>query len=323
LVDTARWPSDAFLVLTLGVQTWGTDIAALQRYWAAAEALGYDRVVYGDGLWPWTCDGWTMLGALAAQTRKVRIGPAVTYAVDPSSHHPSWLAKRAATVDHLSNGRLDLRLGIGANDDATRNLWQSHGIPYPSRAERLDRLAEAVVVIRALWKGEPVERHGRFGDLVGAVGGPLPVQRPGPPVWIAAMSERGLTLVARLADGWEASYLPPAGFARRWWQLRRLLAAEHREPESVRRSIEVDVVLGQSEDDAARALGRFCAARGIDERHPLVGTLLAGDATAVQQAAIAYEAAGATDLLLGFADFPETRMLEAFASTVTPALRAH
>jgi alkanesulfonate monooxygenase SsuD/methylene tetrahydromethanopterin reductase-like flavin-dependent oxidoreductase (luciferase family) len=309
-------------VLTLGVQTWGTDVAALQRYWAAAEALGYDRVVYGDGLWPWTCDGWTMLGALAAQTRRVRIGPAVTYAVDRSSHHPSWLAKRAATVDQLSNGRLDLRLGIGADDDATRKLWESHGVPYPPRAERVDRLAEAVEVTRALWQGGPVHRRGRFGDLVGAMGGPLPVQRPGPPVWIAAMSEPALALVARVADGWEASYLSPGEFARRWQELRRLLAAEGRGPESVRRSIEVDVVLGRSVIDATLALGRFCAARGIDQHHRLVATLLAGDATAVQEAASAYEAAGATDLLLGFADFPATDMLEAFAATVIPALRA-
>ena len=321
-VDSSGSASDASLVLTLGVQTWGTDVAALQRYWAAAEALGYDRVVYGDGLWPWTCDGWTMLGALAAQTRRVRIGPAVTYAVDPSSHHPSWLAKRAATVDHLSNGRLDLRLGIGADDDATRELWKSHGVPYPPRAERVDRLAEAVEMICALWQGGPVERHGRFGDLVGAVGGPPPVQRPGPPVWIAAMSELALTLVARLADGWEASYLRPAEFARRWRQLRRLLEAERRDPESIRRSIEVDVVFGHSVADATLALGRFCAARGIDQHHRLVSTALAGGTTAVQQAASAYEAAGATDLLLGFADFPRTDMLEAFAATVTPVLRA-
>ncbi len=321
-IDSRGEPSDVLLVLTLGVQTWGTDVAALQQYWAAIEALGYDRVVYGDGLWPWTYDGWTMLGALAAHTRRVRIGPAVTYAVDPSSHHPSWLAKRATTVDHLSNGRLDLRLGIGAEDNATRKLWQSHGIPYPPRAERVARLAEAVEVIRALWQGGPVDRRGRFGDLSSALGGPPPVQLPGPPVWIAAMSKRALALVARQADGWEASYLPPAEFAERWRRLRRLLAAERRDPESVRRSIEVDVVLGRSLPDAALALGRFCAARGIDRHHALVATALTGDATAVQQAARAYEGAGATDLLLGFADFPATGMLEAFAATVAPALRA-
>jgi alkanesulfonate monooxygenase SsuD/methylene tetrahydromethanopterin reductase-like flavin-dependent oxidoreductase (luciferase family) len=136
------------------------------------------------------------------------------------------------------------------------------------------------------------------------------------------MSKRALALVARQADGWEASYLPPAEFAERWRRLRRLLAAERRDPESVRRAIEVDVVLGRSLPDAALALGRFCAARGIDRHHALVATALTGDATAVQQAARAYEGAGATDLLLGFADFPATGMLEAFAATVAPALRA-
>jgi alkanesulfonate monooxygenase SsuD/methylene tetrahydromethanopterin reductase-like flavin-dependent oxidoreductase (luciferase family) len=308
-------------VLALGVQTWGTDVAALRRYWAAAEALGYDRIVYGDGLWPWTCDGWTMLGALAAETRRVRIGPAVTYAIDPSSHHPSWLAKRAATVDRLSNGRLDLRLGIGADDDATRVAWQSHGVPYPSRAERVARLEEAVDVMRALWQGTPVDHRGRFGTLSGALGGPAPVQRPGPPVWVAAMSERALALVARRADGWEASYLTPSRFARLWRRLCRFLAAGCRDPESVRRSIEVDVVLGSSPADAALALDRFCAARGIDEHHALVATALAGHPAAVREAASAYERAGATDLLLGFADFPSTSMLETFAATVAPALR--
>src|SRR5262245_63950945 len=103
------------------------------------------------------------------------------------------------------------------------------------------------------------------------------------------MRERGLKMVARQADGWEASYLPPGEFAGRWRRLRQLLAAERRDPGAVRRSIEVDVVLGRSRADAARALGRFCAVRGIDRHHALVATVLAGDATAVQQAAGAYE----------------------------------
>src|SRR5262245_16868902 len=162
-----------------------------------------------------------MLGALAAQTRRVCIGPAVTYAVYPSSHHPSWLAKRATTVDHLSNGRLDLRLGIGAEDNATREVWQSHGIRYPPRAERVAGVAEAVDMIRALWQGGPVDRRGGFGDLSSALGGPPPVQRPGPPVWIAAMSVRALAMVARQADGWEARRREPAPARRRCGRRRR------------------------------------------------------------------------------------------------------
>jgi alkanesulfonate monooxygenase SsuD/methylene tetrahydromethanopterin reductase-like flavin-dependent oxidoreductase (luciferase family) len=100
----------------------------------------------------------------------------VTYAVDLSSHHPSWLAKRATTVDHLSNGGSDLRLGIGAEDHATRDRRvTAFRIRGPSAA----RLEEAVDVMRALWQGGPVDRRGRFSTLSSALGGPPPVQRPG------------------------------------------------------------------------------------------------------------------------------------------------
>src|SRR4029453_12418397 len=124
-------------VIAIGVQTWGTDVVALQQYWRRADELGYARVTYGDGLWGWTHDGWTMLGARPRPPRPARLGPAVTYCFDPSSHHPSWLAKRAVTVDHLSGGRLDLRLAVGAEDSATVAAWQSHAIPYPDAPTRV------------------------------------------------------------------------------------------------------------------------------------------------------------------------------------------
>src|SRR5919197_4736486 len=142
-------------VISVGVQTWGTDVDALRRYGQAADALGYARITYGDGLGAWTHDGWTMLGALAVLTRRARIGPAVTYCFDASSHHPSWLAKRAVTVDHLSGGRLDLRLGVGAEDAATAAHWRGHAIPYPDPATRIALVDEAVTILDALWTGEP------------------------------------------------------------------------------------------------------------------------------------------------------------------------
>lgn len=86
------------------------------------------------------------------------------------------------------------------------------------------------------------------------------------------------------------------------------------------RSVEVDAALTDSAADAARAVERFCAARGIAREHSLLDGALVGDADAVIARALAYREAGATDLMVGFADFPDTTMLERFARRVLPAL---
>jgi alkanesulfonate monooxygenase SsuD/methylene tetrahydromethanopterin reductase-like flavin-dependent oxidoreductase (luciferase family) len=306
-------------VLTLGVQTWSTDVAAVRRFWQEADALGYARVTYGDGLWDFTHDGWTMLGALAAATRRPRIGPAVTYAFDPAAHHPSWLAKRAVAVDHLSSGRLDVRLAVGAEDAATRTAWERHGIHYPAPGARLAALEVAVGIVRALWRGEDVTVEAGPFRLRQARLSPPPLQRPGPPIWIAAMRPRALDLAARCADGWEASYVTPAAFAALAARLDERLEAAGRPAAAVRRSVEVDVVLTASPCEEATWRARFAAERGAaaDE---VLATALVGDAESVATGAADYAAAGATDLMLGFADFPATGMLERFARDVMPGL---
>jgi len=303
-------------VIGVGVQTWGTDVAALQRYWRAADELGYARITYGDGLFRFTHDGFTMLGALASATRRARLGPAVTYCFDPSSHHPSWLAKRAVTVDHLSGGRLDLRLAVGAADRATAAAWRSHAIPYPDAPTRLALVAETIEILERLWTGDAVDHAGRFYTLRGARLEPPPVQKPGPPIWLAAMGPAALDVAARRASGWEASYLTPAAFGARWGRVRTVLEAAGRPWWNYRRSVELDVVLGLTASDADAARRRFCAARGIEPTDALLAQALAGTADAVRARVAEYAAAGVTDLMLGFADFPATGMLELFAERV-------
>jgi len=122
--------------MSFGVHTWGTDVAALRHYWRRADELGFARITYGDGLWGWTHDGWTMLGALAELTRRARLGPAVTYCFDPSSHHPSWLAKRAVTVDHLSGGRLDRRPRRRGGATRSRTRTRAHASRSSRRRSR-------------------------------------------------------------------------------------------------------------------------------------------------------------------------------------------
>lgn len=309
-------------MISLGVQTWSTDVAAVGRYWRAADELGYARITYGDGLWDFTHDGWTMLGALAAVTRRARLGPAVTYAFDPAAHHPSWLAKRAVAVDHLSGGRLDLRLAVGAADAVTAAAWERHGIRYPTGGERVAALDEALAIVAALWRGETVDAAGPVFRLRGARVDPRPLQRPGPPVWIAARGPRALALTARRADGWEASYLTPADFAARSARLDALLAAAGRGAGDVRRSVETDVILTGSRAEQDAWTRHFRAERGGHAADVVLATALVGDADAVTARVGEYASAGATDFMLGFADFPATGMLERFARDVLPRAQA-
>ena len=140
-------------VISVGVQTWGTDVVALRRYWQMADDLGYARVTYGDGLWGWTHDGWTMLGALAGLTRRTRLGPAVTSCFEPSSHHPSfgerWSRLRTLleregrpSWEYRRSVQLDVVLGLtdAEVEDELRRFCAARAI------ERRDALLEAALV---------------------------------------------------------------------------------------------------------------------------------------------------------------------------------
>ncbi len=306
----------------LVVQTWGTDVGALRRYWRAAERLGYHGVVYGDGLWPWTHEGWAMLGALATLTRRVRIGPAVTYLHGDAYRHPALLAKAAVAVDALSGGRLDLRLGVGAGDAATTAWWHRFGITYPSGEERAGQLAEGIQALRALWSGEEATLTGTWYRLDRARLAPRPIQRPHPPIWVAAMRPRMLRLAAELADGWEASYLTAEEFAAKGRALEAACRRAGRDPRSLARSLEVDVVTGPDRGGVERAARAFCRARGITLDDPLLRTTLLGTPAALRDQVARLAAAGATHLTLSFADFPRPAMLRLAAPAPLSASRA-
>src|SRR5262249_1796637 len=244
-------------------------------------------------------------------------GPAVTCASAAASHHPSWPAKRGGAAAPLAEGRLDLRLGAGAEDDAAAGGCASFGIRTPPAGHRIETLEETIQVIRGLWQTDTSFDHrGRRYALTDARLGPKPIQHPGPPIWIAAMGPRALAVTARHADGWEASYVTPEGFALRWQHLSEQLRAEGRSANAFRRSVELDAIVTKTGESLGPRLARFCADRTIATDHPLLETVLAGDGDAIARRIADYESAGATDLMLGFADFPGTGMLESFAAGV-------
>ncbi len=180
-----------------------TDWLSLRQMWREADAIPLYRAGWTfDHLYPWRSDptgpcleGWTLLAALGVETRRLRLGVMVTSNV---YRHPALLAKMAATLDVVSNGRLELGVGAGGDDTEAR----AFGLGLPSMAERIERLDEACQVVHLLFSQEEASFDGRYYRLRAARCEPKPVQRPGPPLVIGGRGERLLRVAARWADGW-------------------------------------------------------------------------------------------------------------------------
>ena len=179
--------------------TWD-EILSRVRY---AEDAGFEgawvfdhfKALYGDPTGP-CFEGWTLLAALAAATDKIRLGALVT---GVTYRHPSILTSEAVTVDHVSNGRLELGIGAAWFEQEHREL----GVDFPRAGERIRRLEEAVRVMKLLMTDDGVSFDGRYYSLRDASYNPKPVQQPHPPVWIGGGGERKtLPLVGRHADVW-------------------------------------------------------------------------------------------------------------------------
>jgi alkanesulfonate monooxygenase SsuD/methylene tetrahydromethanopterin reductase-like flavin-dependent oxidoreductase (luciferase family) len=152
-------------------------------------------------------EAWTTLAALANCTTRVRLGTMVS---DVSLRHPAMLAKQAATVDCISGGRLDL--GVGPGDNIQEEL-AALGVPSLTPNARVDRLREAVEVIGRLLRDQQVTYHGEYYQLDAAPLAPAPVQRPRPPLAIAAQGKKGLRVVAEHADIWVSALWAKTGDA--------------------------------------------------------------------------------------------------------------
>ncbi|MEO7125991.1 MAG: LLM class flavin-dependent oxidoreductase [Nakamurella sp.] len=173
------------------------DIPSIQHAWL------FDHLMpIGGDLDGPIFEGWTLLAALAAQTRRLRLGLMVT---SNRFRPPAVLAKIATTVDVVSGGRLQFGIGAGSRPGVpiARREYVAHGLPYHDSAHAVGSLAEACTIIRRLWtEGAPFDFDGTYHHLQGAFGNPKPIQRPGPPIVIGGRSDATLRVAAKHADVW-------------------------------------------------------------------------------------------------------------------------
>ena len=184
-----------------------TDYDAIVKVWKEADKIEafehawlFDHFNPIQGSLNGPCyEGWTMLGALAAQTERLRMGLMVA---GNTYRNPAVHAHIAATIDLISNGRLDFGVGAGWNVYE----HESMGIPLYGPAERIRRLGEACELTKLLFTQDVVDYDGKYYQLKEARLEPKPVQKPWPPFMIGGSGEQlTLRVVARHADLWNAA----------------------------------------------------------------------------------------------------------------------
>ncbi len=209
-----------------------------------AEALGYDSVWVTERLlyplkpqtpYPVTPDGslpepyktvfdpLETLTFVAAQTRRIAVGTSV---LDMPFYNPVLLARRLTTLDVLSGGRLRVGLGQGWSKDE----YDAAGIAPRGLGRRAD---EFVQVLKAVWTTDPVEFHGRYFQIPRSIIQPKPVQKPHPPLYLAAYAPGALKRAATLANGWNPTGVPLDGMKQMMAGLKEMAKAAGRDSASI------------------------------------------------------------------------------------------
>lgn len=227
-------------------------------FWQEADSLGFDTAFVCDHFmapFPGApanerCfESWTLLSGLAAKTERIRLGVLVT---GNTYRQPAILAKMAATLDHVSHGRLIL--GMGAGWLEREHL--AYGIPFYTPPVRARQLTEAVRVVEQLFTQERATFTGKFYTLKDAPCEPKPLQKPHPPILIGGVGPKVVQpLAARHAQIWHSGVAGEdvAQVKRLYDSFDQVCARVGRDPREVEKAMSVDPKLGQSPSPALRA----------------------------------------------------------------------
>ncbi len=221
----------------------------------SAEKSGFDSIwmtdhIVGVGIKRWHClEAFSILGGLALKTKRVTLGACVS---DPHRRHPAVLAHMVTTLDIMSGGRAVLGMGAGE----AMNL-DPYGIPW---SRPVSRMREAIIMIKRLWTEESVNYEGEFFKLDEAFLSPKRLQKPHPPIWVAANSPKTMRITAELADSWipTAVLTTPDVYREKLRKIRNWAKEAGRDASEIEPSIFLFTVATEDEE-TARKFGEFPA----------------------------------------------------------------
>ena len=312
------------MTFTLGMHT-GPQNASyeeLRRLWRIADTTGFGWVSIWDHFYedpspdhmgP-SLESVATLGALAVETRNVRIG---VLAMCVAYRHPTVLANAAATIDQISGGRFEMGLGAGWLEDEFRD----YGIPYLPVGRRMDMLEEALAIVSGMLTQPKTTYAGRHFSVTDAICEPKPV-RGHLPIWVCGGGEkRTLRMAAKYGHGWNVPYISPAAFEGKIEVLNRWCEVEGRDPTRITRTINLGFHMGTSSADAdgkRAAFERSYGKRAVVQRPGM----LFGTPAEVVDRINEYMEAGAQGINIALRAPFDWDAIQAFHEEVIPAFES-
>ena len=298
----------------------GASFAALAGHWQAAERLGYDSVWLDDHFygvvtpsWDDALECWTLMAALARETSTLRFG---TLVACNGYRPPALVAKMAASVDHISNGRLEFGLGAGWYEQE----FTAYGYDFPPVGTRLRQLDEALHICRLMWTSDTATFAGKHYRVQAAWCNPKPVQKPHPPIMIGGGGERVLLrIVATHADRWNFGG-SVADFRQKLPLLEAHCRAIGRDPAAIEKSWFGNVIIEPNEERLQRRLAKRAARSGA-AADQLDQQMIVGTPDGVIARIKEYVALGVMHFIAMFGRVDRLESTELFGRAVIPAFR--
>lgn len=295
-----------------------SDAGTLREIAQTAERSGWHSLWVYDHLYnypspghPEVLEAFTLMSLLAGWTSSIRIGAMV---LCDGYRNPALTAKMAATLDHLSGGRLEFGYGAGWHEEE----YRGYGYEFPSAATRIAMMEEGLTIIKALWDGEPATFAGKHHKVNGARCLPRPAQRPRPPITIGGGGEKLLLrAVARHADIWNYFPIPLAAYERKRAVLHEHCAAIGRDPATMDQSLMVPLATAAWEKevrDQLEAARRHGGVWSSDDQ------LVQGTPDIVGPRLRDYQRRGVTFFIIVLPDPTDLRQIEFVAKEVVGEL---
>jgi len=293
------------------------DTASMLTIAERAEAAGLDSVWVGDSLTARPRhEPLTLLAAVAARTRRVRLGPAVLL---PALRNPIVLAHGLATLDRIAEGRLILGLGIAADNPAIRREFAAAGVPFE---RRVGRFLEMIEIFRAVWSRDHVSFKGNHFTLDDVTVEPKPHRPGGPPIWIGGSGPTALREAARF-EAWFPTGPTAQVFAAHFPSIQAAARAAGRPAGAVAGAAYITLALDSDAAAAERRMNEYLEsyynvpAAATRSRQATFAGAVEGAAEWIQ----GWIDAGTRHLALRFAGGDQLAQMEMVASKVLPKLK--